>query len=126
MGITPYVSKPPSSGAEAEGPFCKLDFAHVAEDDIYHCPAGDKLTQRFTAMKDATSKNTKIKYKLLHCRLLADLARLALLHLDGFLEAKCERLREPRRAEIRFRRAAKRAHLCGTALPKAGENLDLA
>ncbi len=46
-GITPLVPKPLTSGAKAEGRFGKQDFAYVAEDDEYRCPAGERLTWRF-------------------------------------------------------------------------------
>ena len=46
-GHTPLVPKPMTSGAKAEGRFGKQDFAYVAEDDQYRCPAGERLTWRF-------------------------------------------------------------------------------
>ena len=47
-GITVYLPKPMTSGAKAEGRFGKQDFVYVAEDDVYRCPAGERLTYRFT------------------------------------------------------------------------------
>ena len=46
-GITPYVPKPLTSGAKAEGRFGKQDFVYIAEEDEYRCPAGERLTWRF-------------------------------------------------------------------------------
>jgi transposase len=46
-GITPYVPKPLTSGAKAEGRFGKQDFVYIVEDDEYRCPAGKRLTWRF-------------------------------------------------------------------------------
>jgi MmyB-like transcription regulator ligand binding domain/Transposase DDE domain len=46
-GITPYVPKPLTSGAKAEGRFGKQDFVYIVEDDEYRCPAGERLTWRF-------------------------------------------------------------------------------
>src|SRR3984893_18956211 len=69
---------------------------------------------------------TKIKYKLLHRRRRVDLAWPALLLFDRLVETNSEGLLEPRRTEIRFCRGPKLARLSRTALPKAGENLDLA
>ena len=40
MGITQYASKPPNSGTEAEGRFCKLDFAHEFVLRYELCPKG--------------------------------------------------------------------------------------
>ena len=47
-GITVYLPKVLNSGAKAEGRFGKQDFVYVAEDDVYRCPAGERLTYRFT------------------------------------------------------------------------------
>jgi len=46
-GIAPLVPKPMTSSAKAEGRFGKQGFVHVAEDDEYRCPAGERLTWRF-------------------------------------------------------------------------------
>jgi transposase len=46
-GITPYIPKPLTSGAKAEGRFGKQDFVYLAEKDEYRCPAGERLTWRF-------------------------------------------------------------------------------
>jgi hypothetical protein len=35
-------------GAKAAGRFGKQDFIYVAAEDIYRCPAGERLTYRFT------------------------------------------------------------------------------
>jgi hypothetical protein len=35
-------------GAKSEGRFGKQDFRYEAEDDVYICPAGERLTYRFT------------------------------------------------------------------------------
>jgi len=47
-GITVTLPKPMTSNAKAEGRFGKQDFRYVAEDDVYICPAGEKLTYWFT------------------------------------------------------------------------------
>ena len=39
-GVTPYVPKPLTSGAKADGRFGKQDFAYVPEEDAYRCPGG--------------------------------------------------------------------------------------
>jgi len=48
-GITVALPKPMTSGAKAEGRFGKQDFVYVAGDDVYLCPAGERLTYRFTS-----------------------------------------------------------------------------
>src|ERR1700752_922459 len=47
LGVPPYVPKPLTSGAKAEGRFGKQDFVYIAEEDEYRCPAGERLTWRF-------------------------------------------------------------------------------
>jgi transposase len=46
--ITVTLPKPMTSGAKARGRFGKQDFRYAAEADVYICPAGEKLTYRFT------------------------------------------------------------------------------
>src|SRR5262244_1006949 len=47
-GITVTLPKPMTSNAKAEGRFGKQDFRYVADEDVYVCPAGEKLTYCFT------------------------------------------------------------------------------
>ena len=47
-GITVTLPKPMTSNSKAEGRFGKQDFRYVAEEDAYICPAGERLTHRFT------------------------------------------------------------------------------
>ena len=51
-GITVYLPKPMTSGAKAEGRFGKQDFVYIAEDDVYLCPAGERLTYRYMNEED--------------------------------------------------------------------------
>lgn len=51
-GIAVTVSKPNTSNAGAAGRFDKADFVYVAADDIYICPAGERLTYRMTSEHD--------------------------------------------------------------------------
>ena len=46
--ITVYVPKPMTSNAKAEGRFGKQDFAYHTDEDVYVCPAGERLTYHFT------------------------------------------------------------------------------
>ena len=47
-GITVTLPKPMTSNSKAEGRFGKQDFRYVAEEDIYICPAGERLTYHYT------------------------------------------------------------------------------
>jgi hypothetical protein len=48
VGITVTLPKPMTSSAKAAGRFGEQDFVNVAADDVYRCPAGERLTYRFT------------------------------------------------------------------------------
>src|SRR6266508_87686 len=48
-GITVTLPKPMTSGAKSEGRFGKQDFVYLPEEDVYRCPAGEKLKYSFTA-----------------------------------------------------------------------------
>jgi transposase len=47
-GITVTLPKPMTSNSKAAGRFGKQDFRYVAEEDIYVCPAGERLTYHYT------------------------------------------------------------------------------
>src|SRR5271167_679303 len=47
-GITVTLPKPMTSNAKAEGRFGKQDFRYVAAEDVYICPAGEKLAFHYT------------------------------------------------------------------------------
>ena len=51
-GITVTLPKPQTSGAKSEGRFGKPDFVYLPADDVYRCPAGEKLTYRYPAEED--------------------------------------------------------------------------
>jgi transposase len=46
--ITATLPKPLTSNNRLKGMFVKEDFRYVAVDDVYICPAGERLTYRFT------------------------------------------------------------------------------
>jgi hypothetical protein len=48
-GITATLPKPQTSRNRAKGQFVKADFVYVATDDVYLCPAGERLTYRYTS-----------------------------------------------------------------------------
>jgi transposase len=47
-GIAVTLPKPMTSGAKAEGRFGKQDFVYEPEEDVYRCPAGEKLRYYYT------------------------------------------------------------------------------
>ena len=48
LGVAPYLPKPLTSGAKAEGRFGKQDFVYQAKKDTYRCPAKKTLKRRFS------------------------------------------------------------------------------
>jgi hypothetical protein len=51
-GVTAYVPRSSTSNAKAEGRFDKQDFVYKADEDVYLCPADQRLTYRFTNQED--------------------------------------------------------------------------
>ena len=47
-GVTAYVPRFSTSNAKAEGRFGKQDFVYKADEDVYLCPAGERLTYRYS------------------------------------------------------------------------------
>ncbi len=51
-GITVTLPKPVTSGIEAKGRFGKQDFVYLSDEDVYRCPAGEKLKYHYTNEED--------------------------------------------------------------------------
>jgi transposase len=51
-GITVTLPKPMTSGAKSDGRFGKQDFVYRPEEDVYRCPAGERLKYRFTSVEN--------------------------------------------------------------------------
>jgi transposase len=51
-GITVTLPKPLRSGAKAKGRFGKQDFVYLPEQDVYRCPANERLIYRYTREQD--------------------------------------------------------------------------
>jgi len=47
-GITVTLPKPMTSGNKAKGRFVKADFRYLADEDLYICPAGERLKYYYT------------------------------------------------------------------------------
>jgi transposase len=71
LGVTPYVPKPLTSGSKAKGRYGKQDFLYLAEDDVYRCPAGERLMRRFTSVEDGMNLHVYWTTKCADCRLKA-------------------------------------------------------
>jgi transposase len=51
-GITVTLPKPMTSGIEAKGRFGKQDFVYLPEEDVYRCPAGERLKYYYTNVEN--------------------------------------------------------------------------
>jgi transposase len=51
LGATPYMPRPLTSGAKADGRFGKQDFVYMADQDAYRCPAGQRLPRHMTTIE---------------------------------------------------------------------------
>ena len=49
---TVTLPKPMTSGAKSDGRFGKQDFVYLPAEDVYRCPAGEKLTYHYTNEED--------------------------------------------------------------------------
>jgi transposase len=52
-GIAVTLPKPMTSGIEAKGRFGKQDFVYLSDQDVYRCPAGEKLKYYYTNEENA-------------------------------------------------------------------------
>jgi transposase len=52
MGVTPYVPRPLTSGAKANGRFGKQDFVYLPDQDVYRCPSGALLPRHMTNVEN--------------------------------------------------------------------------
>lgn len=51
LDVTPFVPKPLTSGAKADGRFGKQDFVYLPDKDAYRCPAGALLPHHMTTVE---------------------------------------------------------------------------
>src|SRR5450631_1672697 len=51
-GIEVTLPKPMTSGAKSKGRFGKQDFVYLSDEDVYRCPAGERLVYHMTSEQD--------------------------------------------------------------------------
>jgi len=51
LGVTPILPKPLTSGSKADSRFGKQDFVYIPQDDVYRCPAGQRLVRHMTTVE---------------------------------------------------------------------------
>jgi transposase len=107
LGVTPYVPKPLTSGAKADGRFGKQDFVYLPDEDVYRCPAGERLTWRFTTVDQGLNINVYWSSNCAGCALKAQCTtgrerRVRRWEHEAVIDAMQERLdRKPRAMRIR-------------------------
>ncbi|MDH3469503.1 MAG: IS1182 family transposase [Gammaproteobacteria bacterium] len=109
-GITTYVPKPQTSGAQAAGRFGRRDFQYIPEADEYRCPAGDRLVWRYASKERGLTMHRYWSSNCQSCHLKPKCTpskqrRISRWEHEAVLEAAQERLdRDPdkmrRRKEI--------------------------
>jgi len=73
--ITVTLPKPMTSGAKAEGRFGKQDFVYLPAEDVYRCPAGEKLTYRYTNEQNGRTLRNYWTGACRHCPLKPQCAK---------------------------------------------------
>jgi transposase len=66
-GITVTLPKPMTSNSKAEGRFGKQDFRYVAEEDVYVCPAGERLAYSYTSEDKGLVVHRYVTNACRHC-----------------------------------------------------------
>ena len=98
-GITVTLPKPMTSNSKAEGRFGKQDFRYLAEEDVYICPAGERLTYHYTNEENGLVlrrywTNACRSCALKHCCTTANERRITRWEHEHILEAVQRRLDE--------------------------------
>ena len=65
------LPKPMTSGAKSDGRFGKQDFVYQSAEDVYRCPAGEKLAYRYTNEEDGKTLRRYWTTACPHCSLKA-------------------------------------------------------
>ncbi len=66
-GITVTLAKPLTSGVKAKGHYGKQDFRYVAEEDVYICPAGERLVYHYTNQENGLTLRRYWTNACRHC-----------------------------------------------------------
>jgi transposase len=118
IGVTAYVSKPLTSANTAQGLYGKESFSFDAKNNCYHCPAGKKLTYRFSTNEKGRAihyyrasecQSCPLKMKCTRNQANRTITRLA---FEEVQEAMAERVKK--NPQIMRRRKAIIEHVFGT------------
>ena len=112
-----------TSGAKAGGRFGKQDFVYIPDDDVYRCPAGERLTWRFASVEQGLNVRKYWTSNCAGCALKAQCTpskqrRVRRWEHEAVIDAMQERLdRAPK--SMRIRRATVE-HPFGTIKARMG------
>ena len=104
--ITVTLPKPMTSGAKSDGRFGKQDFVYLPTEDVYRCPAGEKLAYRYTNEEDGKTLRRYWTTACPRCRLKSRCTtgperRITRWEHEHVLEAVQRRLDENPRMRVR-------------------------
>jgi transposase len=107
-GIAVTLPKPMTSGIEARGRFGKQDFVYLSDEDVYRCPAGEKLKYYYTNEENGQKLRRYWTNACRHCTVkhrctTGTQRRIARWEHEHVLEAVQKRLDENPQA-MRWRR----------------------
>jgi transposase len=68
-GITVTLPKPLTSGAKSEGRYGKQDFVYLPDEDVYRCPAGERLKYYYTNIENGQTMRRYWTNACRHCDL---------------------------------------------------------
>ena len=66
-GITVTLPKPMTSNSKAEGRFGKQDFRYIDEEDVYVCPAGERIAYYYTTEDKGLVVHRYVTNACRHC-----------------------------------------------------------
>jgi transposase len=73
--ITVTLPKPMTSGAKSDGRYGKQDFVYLPTEDVYRCPAGEKLTYHYTNEENGRTLRHYWTTACRHCPLKSQCAK---------------------------------------------------
>jgi len=121
--IAVTLPKPMTSGVEARGRFGKQDFVYLGDEDVYRCPAGEKLRYYYTNEENGLSLRRYWTNACRHCALKSRCTtgpqrRITRWEHEHVLEAVQKRLDENPRAMRQRRETVE--HPFGTMKARMG------
>lgn len=107
-GIAAYAPKPLTSGSRAAGRYGKDEFTYIPAENVYQCPAGEKLTYRFENVEQGRTLHSYWTTKCETCHLkprctTGDMRRIRRWEHEGMIDEMLNQLDERNAMTIRRR-----------------------